>query len=116
MNTTVTQRVNQFLHEYPILSGSSFLKHDFADPAKKDVLWSLIPVSPRSLTVGSSFENPFSDHYLHMLLYIRNLFKELYVSVEGQDIISQKTWSSSQTHGLHGGGIMTVIRGDVLEK
>lgn len=103
MNITVTQRVNQFLHEYPILSGSEFLNHDFADPAKKDVLWNLIPQSNRRMTSDVS-ENPFSEHYLHLLLYIRNLFKQVYISVEGKDIITQKTWSSSQTHGLQGGG------------
>lgn len=105
MNTTVTSRVNQFLHKHPILSGDEFLNHDFADPAKKDVLWSLVPSGA-----------PFSDHYLHLLLYIRNLFKQLYIDVEGKDIITQKSWSSAQTHGLQGGGIMTLIRGDVLEK
>lgn len=109
MNENIIQRVNQFVAKHPIITMQNFLKHEFADSAKKDPLWGLLP----------NVDNPeqkFSDLYLHMLLYVRNLFKESYIAVEGADSITQKSWASSKESGLNGGGIMTVMRGKILEK
>lgn len=109
MNENIIQRVAQFTAENPIITMQDFLKHEFADSAKKDPIWGLLPKTEND-------EQRFSDFYLHMLLYVRNLFKQTYVTVEGKDCITQKSWTSSQESGLQGGGMMTVMRGDILEK
>ena len=114
MSMSVTQRVQEFFKKNPNVSETEYLKHPFCDLEKKDEIWSLIPsVSSHE---SASLKQPFADEYVHLLLYVRNLFKNVYSTVEGKDIITQKSWSSSQSHGLSGGGMMTVIRGDILEK
>lgn len=119
MQDIVTQRVTQFLHQTPILDGSNFLHHHFSDPAKKDMIWDLIPkLNDRTISTAPlpTENNPFSDTYMHLLLYVRNLFKHVYTTVEGTEQITQKSWASSPASGLQGGGVMTVLRGDILEK
>ncbi len=121
MSSSIIQRVQEFLKQNPILSETefldkNFLKHSFADPDKKDIIWTLIPKIKLSEKRHAISKPPFDDVYIHFLLYVRNLFKSLYVAVEGQDIVTQKSWSSSESHGLQGGGVMTVIRGETLEK
>jgi len=118
MSKSVLKRTQEFLKNNPIISNDQIKNHPHADCEKKDPIWSIL----QKIKIQSSSSNqkspsqPFEDDYIHLLLYVRNLFKESYITIEGEDLITQKSWSSSESHGLQGGGIMTVMRGSVLEK
>lgn len=99
-------RVTAFLESHPVLTKEKLIGHPLSDPERADPIWALN--SPL----------PFDPEFIHALLYIRNLCKAAFESVEGKAGCVQKSWNAggTQPHPLKGGGVMTVIRESILEK
>ncbi|MEN9825762.1 MAG: oxygen-dependent coproporphyrinogen-III oxidase [Pseudomonadota bacterium] len=58
-----------------------------------------------------------STRELGLLTFVRNLNRAVFLSIDPEAQVSVKSWTKSGTDGLpQGGGVMTVVRGPVLEK
>ncbi|MBS0625642.1 MAG: coproporphyrinogen III oxidase [Verrucomicrobia bacterium] len=88
-----------------ILSLEEALSHEMSDPDLQDPIWKT--------------KAPFPEELIRVFLYIRNLHKALFHTIEGKEACVQKGWNAQEQHpdkSLFGGGIMTVIREQILEK
>ncbi len=95
---------------YPTLSLKQAFMHPMSDPQCLDAIWHISDYSHESSLIEKNF--------IHLFLYIRNLYKALFNWIEGHDACVEKTWKSNynQEKCLLGGGAMNVIRAAVLEK
>jgi coproporphyrinogen III oxidase len=103
--------INHFLKSYPIISFEEMLKNELSDPNCLDPIWKTIEYKEN--------EFPFPKKLIQLFLYVRNLHKMLFDSIEGSASCTQKSWNAQQQHPnkkLFGGGLMTVIRENILEK
>lgn len=110
-HTHLDTRVSHFLNSYPLISQNQLLDHPLSDLKHEDAIWQIGQNEEKRL--------PFSDELTHLLLYVRNLHKTLFDTVEGKPACVQKSWSAIQhnpSRNLFGGGVMTVIRESILEK
>lgn len=99
------KRVDQFLAQYDVISMNDLHAHPFADPFQEDPIW--------NMATNEQGQLPFSKEFLHMLLYVRNINKMAFDTVEGKLACTQKPWSAVEHNpqrNLFGGGVMTVIR------
>lgn len=109
--TSIQQRVESFLQKYPIISLSDVFSHELSDPEFQDPIWKTVQ--------NTEGHFPFSKNLIQLFLYVRNLNKALFNSLEGKEACTQKSWSAQEQHPdkkLSGGGRMTVIREQILEK
>jgi coproporphyrinogen III oxidase len=107
----IEQRVQSFLEKYPLISMKELASHELCDPTCQDSIWDIMKNKDKS--------PPFSKNFIHMLLYIRNLHKTLFHAIEGKESCIQKPWGALEQHpdtSLSGGGLMTLIREEILEK
>jgi coproporphyrinogen III oxidase len=102
----VSKKIEKFTENFQALNFASIEKSVFSDNQKEDPIW----------TFFNESETPLPEAFIKASLYCRNLSYALFKSVEPDENASQKTWSSSKESSLHGGGIMSIVRGDVLEK
>lgn len=105
------KRVDNFLTQYTPISMDQISSHPFGDPDHADPIWKMATNDQGNL--------PFSKDFLHMLLYVRNINKMAFDTIEGKQACTQKSWSAVEHNpqrNLFGGGVMTVIREQVLEK
>lgn len=112
MSNQARLRGEEFLTKYPILQLQDLRTHSLADPFQQDPIWELF-------TTQASTEPIFSPDFLHLLLYVRNLNKLVFNSIEGAERCTVKLWNAREHNpqrNLDGGGAMTVIRANHLEK
>ena len=116
---SIHKRVNYFLEHFPVLNLDSIKTHSFSDPNKDDPIW--------QLDFGNTCQQnkekkpfPFSENFIRTLLYVRNINKHAFNVIEGKEnACTTKLWHAKDygyKHELHGGGVMTVIRENTLEK
>lgn len=108
---SVFHRIEKFCEKYPILSMSEMLVHQLSDPTFQDPIWKTIQ--------KKDGEFPFSKNLIQLFLYVRNLHKILFNTIEGYEGCTEKFWDAQTQHPdkeLCGGGVMTVIREKILEK
>jgi coproporphyrinogen III oxidase len=100
----------EFLESHPICSLNDVFSHPLADGDRQDDLWSIINTSEH--------KSPFSPSFLNLLFFVRNLNKSAFHAMEGAPACQQELWRASDdpARSLKGGGAMTVIRANVLEK
>lgn len=107
----IPNRIESFLQTYPIISMANMLTHELSDPTMQDPIWKICQDKESNL--------PFPKNLIHLFLYVRNLHKVLFNTIEGKDACTQKAWNALEHHKdkhLSGGGLMTVIREQILEK
>jgi coproporphyrinogen III oxidase len=106
-----TKRIPAFLNQYPLISQNELKNHPFSDLACEDPIW--------KIATNEEGKLPFSKDFIHMLLYVRNINKAAFNTVEGKQGCIHKSWNAlehnPQRH-LFGGGVMTTIRETILEK
>lgn len=106
-----TERVSQFLKQYPVISLDELPGSSLSDTTCQDPIWNLALDAEKKL--------PFSKEFIHLLLYVRNLNQLAFNVAEGKIACTQKSWSAIEHNpqrNLWGGGVMTVIRENILEK
>ncbi|MES2614524.1 MAG: coproporphyrinogen III oxidase [Bdellovibrionota bacterium] len=105
------ERIEGFLQKYPLISMNEMLTHELSDPSCQDPIWKTIQ--------NENGNFPFSKNLIQLFLYLRNLNKTLFNTIEGKEACTQKYWNAQIQHPdkkLNGGGVMTVIREQILEK
>ena len=108
---SLKKRIESFLKKYPRIKINEVNAHELSDPNKLDPIWDMVR--------GQEHLFSFSENLIHLFLYVRNLHKTLFNTIEGHEACTQKTWNGQKQtsdKGLGGGGVMTVIREKVLEK
>src|SRR6185312_3934341 len=107
---SVHVRIEEFLNKYPLISMQDMLAHELSDPSFQDPIWKLMQKKEGHF--------PFSNQLIQLFLYVRNLNKNLFQFIEGKQSCQQKSWDAQVQHPdkeLYGGGVMTIIREDILE-
>ncbi|MGY3803934.1 coproporphyrinogen III oxidase [Pigmentibacter ruber] len=105
-------RGKEFLENNPILQLDQLLSHSLSDSNKTDPIWEFFPAE-KSESVC------FPAEFIHLLIYVRNLNKLLFNSLEGEELCTIKSWDARKhnpTRNLDGGGVMSIIRANHLEK
>lgn len=108
---SIQSNIDVFLNKHPILTMEQMLEHELSDPKQQDPIWSLCKMENN--------EFPFPPKLIQLFLYVRNLHQVLFNTIEGKEGCTKKNWSATEHHAekkLNGGGVMTVIREEILEK
>ncbi|WP_186645859.1 coproporphyrinogen III oxidase [Fluviispira vulneris] len=110
MQSELSLRSKRFLEQNPILPFHDLKKNQLCDLQKSDPLWEMAKNGDNSI---------FSETLLTTLLYVRNICKNSFNEIEGVEACTAKVWSAHEHNPerkLAGGGTMTVIRAETLEK
>jgi coproporphyrinogen III oxidase len=101
----VAERYQAFENAHPMRTLSEVLDHP-VDPA--DPIFEISkPMHGRRI----------STRELGLLTFVRNLNRAVFLSIDPEAQVSVKPWTKSGADGSpQGGGVMTVVRGPVLEK
>lgn len=100
-----------FLDKNPILNLETLKKNELSDLSHCDPIWPIVQ--------NNVEDSPFSHDFIQLLLYVRNLHKLSFNTIEGESLCQAKPWLAKEHNPdrkLNGGGVMTVIRGNHLEK
>ncbi|APJ03205.1 coproporphyrinogen III oxidase [Silvanigrella aquatica] len=111
MKNDLNMRTQDFLNQNSIISIQSLPKSALADPSFQDPIW--------ELAKDNGCETPFSNEFLQLLIYVRNINKLAFHTAEGAEACTAKSWRAKEHNpdrNLNGGGVMTVIRANHLEK
>lgn len=111
MQNNVSARTADFLNHNSIISLNSLQEQPLSDPRFQDPIWKL------SKSEDGTF--PFSKDFLKILIYVRNINKEVFHIIEGEEACKSKVWLAKEYNpdrNLNGGGVMNVIRANYLEK
>ena len=84
------QHIESFLQKYPIISMNEMLSHELSNPTFQDPIWNIVKYKDG--------EFPFSKNLIQLFLYVRNLHKTLFNSIEGKEACTQKTWNAQVQH------------------
>ncbi len=111
MQSELSLRSKRFLDQNPIVPFHELKKNKLCDLQKTDPLW--------KMAKNSNDDSVFSENLLTTLLYVRNICKNLFNEIEGVEACTATNWSAYEHNPerkLEGGGTMTVIRAETLEK
>lgn len=101
-------RLQAFLAEHPPLDVASVGRSPLLEKTRHDPIHG----------IALKGEAPaFDPRYLDMLLAVRETNRDLFTALEGAQRYEAKDWRKQGKAGEHqGGGVMSVHRGDILEK
>jgi coproporphyrinogen III oxidase len=101
-------RMSAFLTQHPALHIGSVGQSPLLGGAKRDVIHD----------IALKGDAPaFDARYLDMLLAVRETNRNLFTALEGTQAYEAKDWRKQGKAGEHqGGGVMSIHRGEVLEK
>ncbi|WP_161597595.1 coproporphyrinogen III oxidase [Fluviispira multicolorata] len=111
MQNELFERAKRFQENNPIVSFADLKNNNLCDQQFLDPVW--------KISSQKNGESAFSNNLLHTLLYVRNICKLSFNTIEGIEACSAKSWLAQEHNperNLEGGGIMTVIRANHLEK
>lgn len=111
MQDNVSTRTAHFLNHHSIISLNDLQEHHLSDPSFQDPVWEIAKDDDAAV--------PFSKYLLQILLYVRNINKLVFHAVEGEEACQPKVWLAKEHNSdrnLSGGGVMTVMRANHLEK
>lgn len=111
MQNNVSTRTANFLKHNPVISLNGLNGHHLTDPNYQDPIWNIVK--------SENEINPFTDDLIKILIYVRNINKIVFNTIEGSDACKEKVWLAKEHNAkrnLSGGGVMSVIRADHLEK
>ena len=111
MQKNVSTRSAEFLNQNPIINMDNINNNPLADSLYQDPIW--------QLAKSDQNENPFSNEILQLFIFVRNINKTAFNTIEGKEACQPKIWNAKEHNpdrNLSGGGVMTVIRADHLEK
>ena len=112
MQNLAMRRGEEFLKKCPIIQLQQINASILSDPSFQDPIWELF-------SSGEQQKSCFTTDFLQLLLYIRNLNKVAFNTLEGSDRCIGTLWKAREhnpSRNLDGGGVMTVIREQHLEK
>ena len=102
----ISDKTIKFEERFKPLNFGSLKSSELSDNDKKDPVWAFF----------NKCKSPLPEGFIKASLYCRNLSFALFKSVERLENATQKTWVTSKDSSLNGGGVMSIVRGDVLEK
>ena len=106
-NLNAEARLQAFQHENPLLKLQE-LGAAQPSPGNADPIWALAETIPNC---------PIPEDRLRMLVAVRNMNRNMFAALDPSAVIEIKPWNKSGPAGEpQGGGVTTIVRGDILEK
>ena len=109
-----SDRFARFASAHPPLAFADLESSPLVRRAASDPLWGIARSEARQ---GQHDAGVFPREVLSLFLAVRDTNRALFASIEAQDHLQVKTWEKLSKEGAsQGGGVMSVHRGDILEK